>query len=167
MKGPFDWLEVLHGLARAGIDFEATWLGDGSQRPEMLRRIAQLGLEGRVTAPGFVPERATLLDALRQAHLFLFCHKTPELPRCLIEALISACPIVGYGSAYPRDLVAAEGGGLFVPIGDVAALSGQVAALAAERPRLQDLIARAARAGAPFSDRGVFRHRSELIKTFL
>lgn len=167
MKGPLDWIEVLERLAAMGVDFRARWLGDGSERPQMLARIAAANLQGRVDMPGFVSDRATILEELRGAHVFQFCHLTPESPRCLIEALASACPIAGYASAYPEDLIAANGGGLLVPMGDKAALAGGIAALAGDRERLSRLIVAARADGAPFTDEEVFAHRSEVIRRHL
>jgi colanic acid/amylovoran biosynthesis glycosyltransferase len=115
MKGPFDWLDALAAAAAAGVNFTAAWLGDGPELAEMRRRAAALGLDDRVDLPGFVSDRKTLLAALRAADLLLFCHKTPESPRILIEALISAAPIVGYRSDYAEDLTP-DGGGVFVPL---------------------------------------------------
>lgn len=167
MKGPLDWIEVLRRVAAAGIDFQATWLGDGRDRVAMQQRAAALGLADRISLPGFTTDRAALLRTLREAHVFLFCHKTPESPRCLIEALISGCPIVGYDGAFARDLVAAHQGGLFTPLNDPAALAASVIALAADRAKLAALIGRAALDGAPFDDVSVFRHRSDLIRAHL
>jgi glycosyltransferase involved in cell wall biosynthesis len=167
MKGPGDWMRTLVALAARGVEFRATWLGAGSELGAMRAEVAAAGLADRIALPGHVEDRARVLDLLRESHAFLFCHLTPESPRCLIEALASAAPIVGYDGAFARDLVAGHGGGLLVPRGDAEGLAAQLAALAADRPRLSDLIARAARDGAPFDDEAVFRHRSELIRRHL
>lgn len=167
MKGPHDWINVLERLTAAGVDFQATWLGDGTERPAMLARTEEAGLRDRVDLPGFVSDRSTILHALRSAHVLMFCHLTPESPRCLIEALVSGTPIAGYDSAYPRDLVAGHGGGLLVARGDQAALAEQIADLATDRARLARLINAAAADGAPFSDDAVFAHRSEVIRRHL
>lgn len=167
MKGPGDWLSVLEALAGADIEFEATWLGEGSELAAMRARVEGGPLAGRVRLPGFVRDRGMILQTLREAHLMLFCHKTPESPRCLIEALTSGTPIVGYDSAFPRELIAENGGGRLTPRDDVPALAQAVEALARGRDALADLIARAARDGAQFDDETVFRHRSDLIKTHL
>ncbi|MCU0910010.1 MAG: glycosyltransferase family 1 protein, partial [Rhodobacteraceae bacterium] len=76
MKGPHDWLSVMESLDAAGIDFEATWLGDGDLIEAMRQRIASGPLKDRVRLPGFVRDRATVLEALRAADLMVFCHKT-------------------------------------------------------------------------------------------
>jgi colanic acid/amylovoran biosynthesis glycosyltransferase len=167
MKGPLNWLEVLERLAARGCDFRAVWLGEGAERDRMLRRIGEAGLEGRVEAPGVLTDRAELLARIREAHVFMFCHKTPESPRCLIEALLSGTPIVGYDSAFPRDLIATHGGGRLVPLGDMSALADAVESLALDRAELARLVAAAADDGRPFDDENVFRHRSELIKQHL
>jgi len=167
MKGPFDWIEVLERLSAMGIDFRARWLGEGSERAEMLAGTADAGLQSRVELPGFVASRAAILEELRSSHVFLFCHLTPESPRCLIEALASGCPLAGYASAYPRDLIASHGGGVLVDRGDTAALAAEIARLDADRPRLVQLIRAAASDGAPFTDEAVFEHRSDVIRHHL
>ena len=167
MKGPQDWLDVLEAAAKAGVPFEAVWLGEGSELAAMRARVTSGPLADRVRLPGFLRDRQAIIDVLRRSHLMLFCHKTPESPRCLIEALISGTPIVGYESAFPRELIESHGGGLLFPRDDVAALSRGVIVLANDRAVLADMIARAAQDGAQFDDETVFRHRSELIRTHL
>ena len=43
----------------------------------------------QVALPGFIRDRSAILKVLREAQVFVFCHKTPESPRNLIEALVS------------------------------------------------------------------------------
>lgn len=167
MKGPLDWIGTLEQLAAAGIDFRASWWGDGSEHSKMVARIAAAGLQSRIDMPGFVSDRAAILAELRAAHIFLFCHLTPESPRCLIEALTSGCPIVGYASSYSSDLIAEHGGGVLVPLGDADALAREVGALAKDRSRLAALMRAAAADGEPFVDETVFEHRSEAIRRHL
>lgn len=167
MKGPMDWLAVLEQLRAAGVDFRASWLGDGPMLDTMRAHVAQAGLAAQVELPGFVEDRAKVLAALRRAHLFVYCHKTPESPRCLIEALMSGAPIVGYDGAYPRELTEASGGGCFVPRGAVAALAAQVADLARSPDALAALQADARRDGQRFDQDSVFRDRSVILKRAL
>lgn len=167
MKGATEWLDVLESLAARGVDFNARWLGDGPLLEQMRARVADGPLAGRVELPGFVADRQALLEGLRAADLLLFCHMTPESPRVLIEALASACPIIGHDSAYPADLIATHGGGLLTPTGDCQALADTVAGLAGDPARLRGLIAAAARDGAAHDDETVFAHRSELIRQHL
>ena len=167
MKGPLDWIDVFAQLRKRGIDVRATWLGDGPMLSEMRDKAASLGLNENIKFCGFTSDREFILETLRQHDIFLFCHKTPESPRCLIESLICGCPIVGYESEYARELVAAHGGGVFSAVNDVNALTTIVSELHENRQRLALLITQAGQSGRQFSDVGVFRYRSELIKRFL
>jgi glycosyltransferase involved in cell wall biosynthesis len=166
MKSPLDWLRALGAARDRGAEFEAVWLGDGPLHDDFHACLDQLGLRDYVRAPGFISERVTLLAELRRAHVFVFTHVTPESPRCLLEALISGSPIVGYQSAFAEELTAARGGGAYVPLGDWQALGAEVAELATNRPRLAGLIAEAAENGSRFNDQAVFRERSELIRRY-
>ncbi len=167
MKGTMDWLDTLEALAADGVDFRAEWLGDGPDLPKMQARVASGPLAGRVALPGFVSDRAAVLRSLRAADLLLFCHLTPESPRILIEALASGCPLVGYDSAYPADLIASNGGGVLTPVGAPVRLASAVQALAQDRARLAALVECAARDGARFDDESVFAHRVALIRAHL
>lgn len=167
MKGPDDWIAVMAILKASDVDFEATWLGDGDRLSAMKAQVAHMGLDDHVRLPGFVRDRAAILAALRHAQVFVFCHKTPESPRNLIEALVSGTPIVGYDSPFPQDLIASHGGGLLTPMNDVEALASVLTSLAGDRRRLAGLFGQAALDGEPFNDVAVFKHRSEVIRAHL
>ena len=163
MKGPWDWLDVVQGLVARGVPVVARWLGDGPLLDEMRAAVAARGLDGVVALPGYA-DKAGVMAALAEADLLMFCHKTPESARCLIEALVRGCPIVGYDGGYPRGLVAAEGGGAFVPLGDVAGLVATVAGLHADRAGLAGLIGAAAASGQRYDEDTVYAHRAGLMK---
>jgi glycosyltransferase involved in cell wall biosynthesis len=133
----------------------------------MRQQIEAAGLADRVSLPGFSKDRGEVLQSLRDADLFLFCHKTPESPRCLIEALISGTPIVGYDGAFARELTETNGGGTLVALDDVDSLAAAVIRIGQDKAELKQLIERAAKDGAPFDDETVFRHRCELIRKYL
>lgn len=166
MKGPLDWLEALAGAARRGVSFHAEWMGDGPMLDAMIARAAALGIADRVHFAGHVADRARLLAALREAHLFLFCHKTPESPRCLVEALVSACPIVGYDGAYPAGLLDDAGGGRLSPRDDAEALGATLHALDRDRPALAAMVAAAGTRGRHFDEETLYAERAALIARF-
>lgn len=167
MKGGLDWVAALARLAEAGVDYRATWFGEGTELTRMQEAAQAAGIGDRVTFPGFLTDRAAVLERYREAHVFLFCHKTPESPRCLIEALTSGTPILGYDGAFARDLISEHGGGRLVSMDDVGALAVELERLARDRAGLADLIVAARRDGAKFDDESVFRHRSEIIRQYL
>ena len=132
----------------------------------MKSKADELRVADRIDFAGFVNDRSRVLDSLRQADVLLFCHKTPESPRVLIESLISATPIVGYDGAFQRDLIEPHQGGRLVPVNDVDGLARELLQLHQERTALSALIEAAWLDGEPFNDVAVFAHRSELIKRY-
>jgi glycosyltransferase involved in cell wall biosynthesis len=162
-KGVLDWVETLRRIAAQGVAFDATWYGDGPDLAAARAAVSQAGLERQIAFPGAMHDRSALMRALREADMFLFCHKTPESPRCLIEALISGTPIIGYDSAYPRDLIHKHQGGRLTE-GNPTALADAVVGLTADKMALGALTRNAAADGYPFTDEEVFRHRADLIR---
>jgi glycosyltransferase involved in cell wall biosynthesis len=167
MKGPLDWLHIVHRICKAGVDVKATWLGDGPLLLKMKSLIEELGIADRVNLVGFVDDQSKILQTMRENHIFLFCHKTPESPRCLIESIVSGCPIVGYESSYSQDLVSQYGGGAFVPMNDWQKLADLVVELNCDRPKLSKLIREAALSGQFFDEETVYQERSDLIKKYI
>lgn len=163
MKGPFDWVDTLHELARQGVKFEASWLGDGPMLEAMRERATTLGIPG-VSFAGFISDRETVLEALREADIFLFCHNTLESARILGEALACGAPLVGFETAYPVDLVAEHGGGEFSEMGDSKALAEIVRTLDGDRARLADLVTCAALSGRDLDRDAALNRRVQLVK---
>jgi glycosyltransferase involved in cell wall biosynthesis len=167
MKAPLDWIRAVAHAHQLGVKLKATWFGDGPLRPAMEQLIADLGLQEVVHLAGFERDRQALLQNIRDAHMMLFTHVTPESPRCLIEALICGTPIVGYHSHYVEDLLDGKGGGYLVPIHDWQQLGEKLQELAVNRRQLVELIRQAAANGKRFSDEAVFQERSRLITAHL
>jgi colanic acid/amylovoran biosynthesis glycosyltransferase len=165
-KGPLDWLKAIHGIFRAGVKFQATWFGDGSLMSEMRREAKSLGIEDKVIFPGSVG-RNEIMSALKQTDIFLFCHKTGESPRCLGEALAAACVLAGYGTEYPRELVATCGGGEFADMDNWQGLVGIVVSLDNDRRKLARLTAAAAASGKLLDRDIAMQKRIDLIKMHL
>ncbi len=162
-KGWEDWLEILAGLRAENAPVTATWLGNGPDEEAFRAAVARLDLEEAVALPGFVEDRDSLLAQVRGFDVLLFCHKTKESPRNLIEALMCGTPIVGYADSYSEDLISVAGGGRLGEPGDTRGLVSTLAALAKDRGDLSGLIANAARDGARFDTQSVFRERSEAV----
>ena len=167
MKGGLQWVEALAGVAEAGVAFTADWAGDGPLLEEMKDLVQARGIADRLTFHGFVSDRETVKDILRQGQLLLFCHMTDESPRNLIESLFSATPLIGFRDTYAAGLVAEQGAGDLVPRGDTAALTASLVALAGDRARLRDLIDRAGRSGHHLTRSAVFAHRADIIREYL
>jgi len=170
MKGPLDWIAAIAAAAAhpgIGVRIEAAWLGNGSLLEQAREDVRRRGLEHVISFPGGESDRAKVLEFLRSLDLFVFCHNTPESPRCLLEALMAGVPLVGYWSSFAQDLVQAEGGGDFVPIGDVEGLADAIVHQLEDAALRQRNTLAAWRSGMHFSDDAVFTHRSDLIKRHL
>ena len=166
MKGPIDWLNVVGELVKRGVPLEASWLGDGSMLEEMTDYIAANGLSSFVNMAGYVSDHKATLCTLKAADIFLFCHKTRESPRVLGEALACGCPLIGYGGAYPADLVSTFGGGRFADSGDWRKLADIIEELNASRESLKSLIVQASKSGQHHDRNSELQRRVDLIKQF-
>jgi glycosyltransferase involved in cell wall biosynthesis len=170
MKGPWSWLDVMQEVIQrtsGSVEVLAEWIGDGPLLDELRAAVQSRGLAASVSFSGPETDRRRLLERFRDADLFVFCHLTPESPRCLIEALMSGTPIIGFDSAYAADLLNGRGGGMLVPLNDKAALSSAIVDCAGHPAKVARMAASALSAGREFSDVAVFRHRSDLIKEYL
>jgi colanic acid/amylovoran biosynthesis glycosyltransferase len=171
MKGPRQWLDTVEQVIRTASPgqprVEAKWYGDGPAIEELRDLVNRRGLSDCISFPGNVSARSEILDIFRAADLFVFCHLTPESPRCLIEALMCGLPILGFESAYANALTSPYGGGATVPMGDVGALAEIVKKYVSDKDARNNLSRAGLHSGKQFSEQSVFRRRSELIKQFL
>jgi colanic acid/amylovoran biosynthesis glycosyltransferase len=170
MKGPWHWLDVMQKViehAKEGVQVRAEWIGDGPLLQEMRAAVIPRGLTTIVSFPGAEMDRLRLIARLRDADLFVFCHVTPESPRCIVEALMSGLPILGFHSAYAEDLLDGRAGGVLTPPGDTAALARAILDCVQNPARIAAMATSARDAGSGFSDVAVFRHRGGLIKQYL
>jgi colanic acid/amylovoran biosynthesis glycosyltransferase len=165
-KGPLDWLKAIHGISQAGVEFQATWFGDGSLLSQMRHEASNLGIDDRVMFPGSVG-RNEIMAALKRTDIFLFGHKTGESPRCLGEALAAGCALVGYGTEYPRELVATCGGGEFADMDDWQELVKIIVSLDVDRQKLAHLTTAAAASGRLLDRDIAMQKRIDLIKMYL
>ena len=167
MKAPLEWVRAIGVAQDLGVNLQAIWFGNGDLMDEMRALISELKLDSCIELYGLERDRGRLLQKIRDAHLMSFTHITPESPRCLIEALVSGTPIVGYASQYVEELTEHYGGGEFVPVHGWQQLGKVIAELYHDRSRLARLIQEAGTNGARFNDEAVFQERSQLIKRHL
>jgi glycosyltransferase involved in cell wall biosynthesis len=161
-KGVFDWIEVFTRLNNLGLDFSAVWFGDGPQRDDAIRMVAARKLESKVSFPGAL-DQLEVIESLKRSDAFVFCHKTKESPRCLIEALLCGLPLVGYGSDYSQDLIKENSGGMLSPPGDVLELVNSLVTIS-DRPTLRKVSERAFRDARRFTIEHIFQSRAQLMK---
>ncbi len=166
-KGPLDWIRAIGHANTRGVKLRATWLGDGPLRAESLALVERMRLGDVISFPGFVEDRQRVMELIASSHAMLFTHLAPESPRCLVEALMHATPVIGYDTDHSKDLVKENGGGLHARPHDFRALGELLVGLNRDRSGLAALIRSAAMDGRHFGTREVFRRRSELIMQHL
>lgn len=141
-KGALDVVMVAVELAKRGVPYDLHLYGQGSQRPQMERAVAEHGLHDKVTIhdPVSYPE---LVEIARGFDLFVCCHVQDDPSCTYIESFGCGLPVVGYGNAMWRGLAASSDAGIVTPLRSPAMLAEKVAALLGDHDRLDSLSERA------------------------
>jgi glycosyltransferase involved in cell wall biosynthesis len=96
-------------------------LGEGPERASLEALISELGLEGAVELPGWVPNPYPWMV---HAGVYVLSSRWEGLPSVLIEALYCGVPIVATDClSGPREILDGGEYGSLVPVGDVDALA--------------------------------------------
>jgi glycosyltransferase involved in cell wall biosynthesis len=149
-KNPVLLVEALARLERERPGrFHLTWVGRGPLERLVMRRAAELGVDGLITLIGYVPFGPALLDLYRQAHVFVHVSLSEGMPKVLIEAMACATPVVATDVGGVRDALGGGSAGALVPPDDLDELVGAVERVV-DDPVLRDRIT---------------EHGSKLVKT--
>lgn len=121
LKGHDDLLDGIGPLMAMHRRIRLLWVGDGWLGPRLQKRIAEMGLEGRVIRTGLVePGR---IPALMRA---MDCLAHPSyregLARALPQALLSGLPVISYDVDGAREVCMDGKTGLLIRPGDRAGL---------------------------------------------
>ena len=100
-------------------------VGDGPERPALVREIRQLGVEDRVHLLGFVPHDR-VPAVLAHADLLVLPSLYEELGTVLLEAMWTGLPVVASRTGGIPDVIDDGVNGLLVPPGDPEALAGAI-----------------------------------------
>ncbi len=120
-KGQILLIEALGQLAREGVAFELTLVGDGEMRSEIEAAIAQHGLTGRVHITGWA-SGDQVREQLLSARAMILPSFAEGLPVVIMEALGLGRPVLStYVAGIPELVVPGENGWL-VPAGSVSHL---------------------------------------------
>jgi glycosyltransferase involved in cell wall biosynthesis len=131
-KGLEGLIRALADLNRAGVQFRANLIGTGSLLEAHHRLVSTLGLEGRVSVLGFVPDAWPLFGG---ADVFVL----PSIEEAsgslsLLEALQAGLPVVASNIDGIHEDVTDGVEGLLVPPGDVLALAAALKRLLVDEP---------------------------------
>lgn len=96
-------------------------LGEGELREDLEALVAELGLSQDVSLPGF---EANPYKYMAAAAAFVLSSVSEGLPTVLIEAIAAGLPVIATDCVSgPREIAAATGSGVLVPVGDHEAMA--------------------------------------------
>jgi glycosyltransferase involved in cell wall biosynthesis len=149
-KGLGDLLEAADLLRREGHSFRVEIIGEGPLRSVLDARIAQAGLEDRVTLHGAQPHEVVRAAYERAAIFVLPCVVAEDgdrdgIPVVLLEAMACGVPVVSTSVVGIPELIHSGREGLIVPPNEPRELADALARLLVDVP-LRERLARAARA---------------------
>lgn len=116
-------------------------VGDGPRRSAILDLAGSLGLDGRVTITGLVPDARPYYGAF---DIVVSASEAEGLPNAVLEAAAAGNPIVATDAGGTPEIVADGETGLLVPVGDDDAL-GRALARMVRDPELRATLGAAAR----------------------
>lgn len=119
-------LEALAGLQQ--IPWELVVAGDGSQREPLCSRARELEVQERVCFAGWL-RGDEMLQAYRQANLFVFPSRHEGMPNAVLEAMAAGLPVIASRIAGNEELVVSGETGTLVPAEDPGSLREALAAL--------------------------------------
>jgi len=119
-KGFHVLIEAARQVCEADPGVRFVIFGEGTQRPDLERRIAAGGLEERFALPGF---RDDLDDILPNADLFVLPSFTEGLPNVILEASAAGVAVVATAVGGTPEVVGAGETGLLVSPGDARGLA--------------------------------------------
>jgi len=121
-----------------GLDVHYDMIGDGPLRPEVERRIAELGIGDRVTLHGAITQDE-VRRLLERADVFMLPSVTASdgdkegVPVSLMEAMAMGMPVLSTWHSGIPELVEDGVSGFLVPERDAGALAGRIGRLHANR----------------------------------
>ena len=116
-------------------------LGEGSWRRRLEKMIRKMGLQEKVSLPGWVSNPYAFMN---RAAMFVLSSRNEGLPTVLIEALACGCPCVSTNCpSGPAEILDDGCFGPLVPVGDDSALAAAMERVLDSPPGKEALLARA------------------------
>ncbi len=135
-------------------DLAIVLLGDGPEKPDLVKRARELGLSNvRFVAPAARERMPAILASADIALVPLKERLVGAVPSKLYEAMGAGLPIVLMTGGEADDIVTAAGAGLVVPPGDVAGLASAIRHLATSPNERQAMATRGREAVSTRYDR--------------
>lgn len=126
-------------LARAGVPFEFSIIGDGPERERLEDAFVKQGLERRVKFHGSL-RREQVLRFLQEAHVSILPSRFEGMSWALLEGMACGCvPVVSH-LGRTTDMVVRDGAnGFLCRVGDARAFAQAIMTLDGDRLRLEEM----------------------------
>jgi glycosyltransferase involved in cell wall biosynthesis len=122
---------VIHAAARTMSESDAHLLivGDGTQKPALIKLCKSLGIPDRAHFPGYISPQDGLAEIYRIATLFVTASEIETQGIVLLEAAASGLPIVAVRATCIPEIVKDRINGYLAESGDLAELSNAMSLL--------------------------------------
>lgn len=134
-KGVYELLEAYSEFLHGRENVRLVLAGDGPEMGGVRRRLQELGLEGRVTLPGYVSGEEKI-RLLRSSHVFVLPSHSEGCPASMIEAMASGCAVLVTAVGAIPDLIKPGTNGYVLADASAAAILNGLEAMAADRAAL-------------------------------
>lgn len=143
VKRVTDCVEVLARVSRE-VPARLVLVGDGPERPRVVERAEQLGLQDRVL---FLGKHASIEELLSCADVFLLPSETESFGLAALEAMASGAPVVASRVGGLPEVVPEGEAGFLLPVGDVDGMAAAALSVLSDADRWK-AVSEAARAHA-------------------
>lgn len=140
-KGFAEFIAALALLRDRSASFRAVIGGEGEEAPALVAMARRLGLDDRISFPGWISDKAAFYRSID-----IFCLPSLHEPFGIValEAMAAGLPIVSTATEGPREFLGHDVTALLAPPSDPVELAGRLQALLADAG-LRQRLAQAAR----------------------
>jgi len=121
-KGISTLIEAFAEVAKVIPEARLILVGDGPLRPDIEKRVRELGLENKVLITGFIPN-SQIPKILEGASVFVLPSYSEGLSNALLQAMAAGLPCIVSDIEENREVIRHGVNGLLFPVGDSKALA--------------------------------------------